>query len=121
MKTIPRILYVDDHRDTLQLVTLWLSKLGYEVMAAASISEGLRLARAQTFNLYLLDGKFAEGSGAELCEKIREFDEVTPIIFYSGVHPTHMRQALECDVQGYVMKPGFEVLPQEIERALHAA
>ena len=120
-KQIPRILYVDDHEDTLLLVTLWLGRLGYEVVTAPSTSEGLRLALTQTFDLYLLDGGFAEGSGAELCEKIREFDKATPIIFYSGEHPTRMKKALECDVQGYVMKPELDALPREIARALNAA
>ena len=121
MKTTPRILYVDDHKDTLLIVSLWLGGLGYDVVTAESPAEGLRLARSKPFDLYLLDSRFAGGSGAELCENIREFDETTPIIFYSGDHPSRLKETEECDAQGFVMKPGIESLPQEIKRALRAA
>jgi|SRR5947209_15019697 len=117
----PRILFVDDHEDTRTLITAMLGMYGYQVTAVDSYQQGLELAQTRSFDLYLLDSKFAEGSGAELCEKIREFDEMTPIVFYSGEHPSRLKEALECDAQGYVMKPGFDTLTAEIEQALNAA
>jgi DNA-binding response OmpR family regulator len=114
----PRILFVDDHEDTRFLISHLLDMWGYEVVVARCLGEGLRLARTGEFNLYLLDSRFADGSGTQLCESIREFDKVTPIIFYSGDHPSHLKKALECDAQGFVLKPGFDALPRELERAL---
>ena len=116
-----RILFVDDHEDTRFLITYLLGSWGYEVSAAATIEEGLSMARAGRFDLYLLDSRFADGSGAELCESIREFDKETPIVFYSGDHPSRLKKALECDAQGFVLKPGLDALPRELERALTAA
>ena len=120
-KTKPRILFVDDHEDTRTLIIRLLAHWGYEVRAAGSVEEGLLLARAGGFHLYLLDSRFGQLSGAELCASIREFDSETPIIFYSGDHPTRLKEALECNAQGFIMKPGFDDLPREIERALHRA
>jgi CheY-like chemotaxis protein len=117
----PRILFVDDHEDTRFLITYLLGRWGYQVVEAKSVSEGLRLARAGGFDLYLLDSRFADGSGPELCEGIREFDKTTPIVFYSGDHPSRLQKALECDAQGFVLKPGFDALPRELERALGTA
>ncbi len=117
----PRILFVDDHEDTRTLITRLLTHWGYEVETAGSVEDGLRHAREGGFNLYLLDSRFGALSGAELCESIREFDSQTPIVFYSGDHPSRLREALECNAQGFVMKPGFDDLPREIERALHRA
>ena len=117
----PRILFVDDHEDTRALIVRLLAHWGYEVQAAGSVEEGLRLARRGRFDLYLLDSRFGLLSGAELCESIREFDAETPIVFYSGDHPSRLREALECNAQGFVMKPGFDDLPREIERALQSA
>jgi CheY-like chemotaxis protein len=114
----PRILFVDDHEDTRYLITYLLDSWGYAVEAARSIEEGLRLARAGGFHLYLLDSRFGDGSGTELCEGIREFDKTTPIVFYSGDHPSRLKKALECDAQGFVLKPGLDALPRELERAL---
>jgi CheY-like chemotaxis protein len=114
----PRILFVDDHEDTRFLISYLLCGWGYEVVAAASVEEGLQLARGGGFDLYLLDSRFADGSGTELCEGIREFDKETPIVFYTGDHPSHLKKVLDCDAQGFVLKPGFDALPRELERAL---
>jgi two-component system, OmpR family, phosphate regulon response regulator PhoB len=114
----PRILFVDDHEDTRFLISYLLGGWGYEVVAAQSVEEGLGLARGGGFDLYLLDSRFADGSGAELCEGIREFDKETPIVFYSGDHPSRLKKSLDCDAQGFVLKPGFDALPRELERAL---
>ncbi len=115
-----RILFVDDHEDTRFLISHLLGALGSEVAAAKSVEEGLSMARRGGYDLYLLDSRFADGSGADLCEGIREFDKVTPIVFYSGDHPSRLEKSLECDAQGFVLKPGFDALPRELERALSA-
>jgi CheY-like chemotaxis protein len=120
-KSIPRILYVDDHEDTRVVIVTWLSVLGYEVRAAAHPADALRLAREERFDLYLLDSRFEDVTGKELCERLREFDPDTPIIFYSGETPTRLKEAMECDAQGYVIKPEFDALPKVIKRALSAA
>jgi CheY-like chemotaxis protein len=119
--TKPRILFVDDHEDTRLVIITWLGVLGYEVRAAESGAEGLRMAREEKFDLYLLDSRFADGTGRELCEKLREFDPATPIIFYSGETPQRLKESMECDAQGYVVKPEFDALPKVIEGALNAA
>jgi len=121
LSEVPRILFVDDHEDTRYLITHLLGGQGYEVEAAESVEEGLQLARARRFDLYLLDSRFADGSGTELCEGIRKFDKTTPIVFYSGDHPSRLKKALDCDAQGFVLKPGLDALPRVVEQALAAA
>ena len=118
MSEAPRILFADDHEDTRYLITHLLGAWGYEVAVAETVEKGLALARAGGFDLYLLDSRFADGSGTELCEGIREFDKTTPIVFYSGDHPSRLQKALDCDAQGFVLKPGLDALPRELERAL---
>lgn len=118
MSKVRRILFVDDHEDTRYLITYLLHSWGYAVEAARSMEEGLKLARRGDFHLYLLDSRFGDGSGTDLCEGIREFDKTTPIVFYSGDHPSRLKKALECDAQGFVLKPGLDALPRELERAL---
>ncbi|MCA1816703.1 MAG: response regulator [Acidobacteria bacterium] len=120
-KAKPRILYVDNHEDTRVVIITWLSVLGYEVRATDCAGEALRMAREERFDLYLLDSRFADSTGKELCERLREFDPQTPIIFYSGETPARLEDAMECDAQGYVIKPQFDALPKVIEQALSAA
>jgi CheY-like chemotaxis protein len=114
----PRILFVDDHEDTRNLISYGLDSLGYEVVVTDCTAEGLRLARERRFDLYLLDSQFAEGSGAELCEAIREFDAETPIIYFTGEHPSLLNDALDCPAQGVVLKPDFDKLKENIARIL---
>jgi two-component system, NtrC family, response regulator HydG len=120
-KSKPRILFVEDHEDTRVVILTWLGVLGYDVRAASCAAEGIKMAHAEQFDLYLLDSRFADGTGKELCEKLREFDPATPIVFYSGETPQRLRDAMECDAQGYVIKPEFDALPKIIDQALSAA
>ena len=117
----PRILSVDDHEDTLQMLQAMLGARGCRVTGASSVSEGLKLAEAQEFDLFLFDFKFPDGTGKELCERIREFDRETPILFFSGSHPALQQEALSCGAQGYVLKPDFDALRRKITQALKVA
>lgn len=119
-KSKPRILFVDDHEDTRFMVITWLGTLGYEVTATDSVIEGLKLATSKAFDLYLLDSRLADGDGKDLCEKIRKFDEQTPIVFYAGDIPERVMADSDCETQGFVMKPEIENLPYIIGNALHA-
>ena len=83
-KSTPRLLYIEDHEDTRELVTLVLEQRHYEVVTGSTLETGVALARSQQFDLYLLDSWLPDGSGLDLCRRIREFDKVTPILFYSA-------------------------------------
>lgn len=121
MKKRDRILFIDDNADTRYLVETWLGISGYEVITADNVASGLRIAMADAFDLYLLDSRFADGKGKELCEKLREFDQSTPIIFYSGELPTRQAQDMDCGAQGFVVKPELEALPKVISDAIQDA
>jgi DNA-binding response OmpR family regulator len=100
------ILYIEDHEDTRELVTLVLSQRNFEVTSCTTIETGARLAYENSFDLYLLDSWLPDGSGLDLCRKIREFDRTTPILFYSAAaYEVDKELALKCGAQGYLIKP----------------
>jgi DNA-binding response OmpR family regulator len=102
----PRVLYIEDHEDTRELVTLLLTQRSYEVVTGTTIESGIALANAHEFDLYLLDSWLPDGSGLELCQKIRQFDKTTPILFYSAAaYSTDHDMALQCGAQAYLIKP----------------
>jgi len=102
----PRVLYIEDHDDTRELVTLVLEQRSYEVVSGSTIKSGVDLAGSQDFDLYLLDSWLPDGSGLDLCRQIREFDQVTPIVFYSAAaYEIDKDQALACGAQAYLIKP----------------
>jgi CheY-like chemotaxis protein len=78
-----RILVVDDHRDTLRSMKLLLTRLGYEVLAAENMTDALRIANEEEFDILLSDIGLPDGSGLELIRRIRETRDV-PALALSG-------------------------------------
>src|SRR5205814_8350170 len=70
-----RILYVDDHEDSAEMLKLMLAAEDYEVHIAQSFEEALDKAQTESFDLYLLDKRLPDGSGTDLC---RMLNDVTP-------------------------------------------
>lgn len=102
----PRVLYIEDHEDTRELVTLVLGQKCCEVVTGSTIESGVALAGSQHFDLYLLDSWLADGSGLDLCRQIREFDKATPIVFYSAAaYEIDREEAIKSGAQAYLVKP----------------
>lgn len=102
----PRVLYIEDHEDTRELVILLLGQKSFDVVTGGTIETGIALARTQEFDLYLLDSWLPDGSGLDLCQRIREFDQTTPILFYSAAaYAADHEMALRCGAQAYLIKP----------------
>ena len=115
---VPRVLYIEDHEDTRELVTLVLEQRCFEVVTGSTIASGVALAGSQHFDLYLLDSWLPDGSGLDLCRQIREFDRVTPILFFSAAaYDTDRDLALRSGAQGYLTKPSQ---PSELCRVISA-
>ena len=101
-----RILYAEDDADTRELVSVVLQQQNCQVIATKSYDEALRLARAEHFDLYLIDNWMPGISGVMLCEQLREFDQHTPVLFFSGAaYETDRQRALASGAQGYLVKP----------------
>jgi DNA-binding response OmpR family regulator len=105
-KRTRRILYIEDHDDTRDFVTLLLAQKSYEVISGSTIASGVALAGAGDFDLYLLDSWLPDGSGLDLCQLIRQFDKKTPILFYSAAaYAIDHDMAMQCGAQAYLVKP----------------
>jgi DNA-binding response OmpR family regulator len=118
-----RILYIEDHKDSREMLILMLETAGYAMSAATSIADGLSLVKREHFDLYILDSRFSDGSGVDLCRQIRAFDPVTPIIFYSSsAYPCDIAAGLSAGAQEYLIKPmGIYTITQTIARLLSVA
>lgn len=78
-----RILVVEDHDDTLRSMKLLLHRLGYEVLTADNMTDALRIALEQPFDILLSDIGLPDGSGLELLKRIRSVRKV-PALALSG-------------------------------------
>src|SRR5262245_50355471 len=99
-----RILLVEDDEDARDLVRLNLNGCLFKI--ARDFNEGIRFARQQYFDLYILDNLLPDGTGIELCKQIREFDPYTPVIFMSALaYDYDINEALSAGAQMYITKP----------------
>jgi DNA-binding response OmpR family regulator len=101
-----RILFTEDHQDTCEMVKLMLEQFDYEVTTASDMIETLRLVNSRDFNLFIFDSWLPDGSGIDLCRKIRESNRRTPILFYSGLaYQKDKDLAFSSGAQAYLVKP----------------
>jgi CheY-like chemotaxis protein len=77
------ILVVEDHDDTLRSMKMLLNRLGYEVLLAENMTEALRIAEEQPFDILLSDIGLPDGNGLELLKQIRARRNV-PALALSG-------------------------------------
>jgi DNA-binding response OmpR family regulator len=104
--TNTRILCVERDSDTCLLLAVMLGLTSYDIVCVSTVAEGLALARGERFDLYLLDGLLCDGTGVELCRSIREFDPVTPVVFFSAqAEERHRQRAIEAGATAYLIKP----------------
>lgn len=83
-----------------------LQDRGYGVLTAGSVAEALELAREISFDLYILDVRLPDGTGTELCQKLRALRPTVPIMYYSayGDEAAHKAALAECG-DAYLKKP----------------
>ncbi len=114
-----RILCVDDHKDTSDMLSLLLSQEDYDVVCALSAQEALSLAARQEFDLYVLDKRLPDGDGLTLCERLMEITPSVPCLFYSGdAYEIHRHQAMQAGAAAYVAKPDIEGLIENVRKLL---
>ena len=112
-----RVLYVEDDCDSFEMLKVMLGLVRIDLDCAVNMADALARARADRFDLYLLDSGFPEGSGVGLCRTLRSIDPNTPVLFYSGeAHPAQIKVAMVAGADGYITKPNSDKLAEAIIR-----
>ncbi len=114
-----RVLCIDDHEDTSEMLKLLLAQEDYEVVIALSCDAALELATSQEFDLYVLDRQLPDGSGLELFQKLTKVTPGVPCIFYSGdAYDIHRSEAFAAGADAYVVKPDLDGLIENVRQLL---
>ena len=114
-----RVLCVDDHHDTSEMLELLLARENYEVETAATMEEACNLAEKKQFDLYVLDRRLPDATGLELCQRLQEISPNVPCIFYSGdAYELHRREAIAAGAAAYVAKPDIDGLIDAVQKLL---
>jgi twitching motility two-component system response regulator PilH len=102
------ILIVEDDEALADVLSLRLSRQGFETTVAESGQLGLALARAEKPSVILLDLRLPDMDGFELCQELVD-DEQTceiPVIILSGLEqPDIIRRSRAAGCYYYVRKP----------------
>lgn len=112
------ILIVDDEENSRLYLANILLELFPEmhVQFASTPQEALFLISKNTFDTIFMDVEMPEMTGHELMQKIREMQNLTPVIFVSAFsNDTYLRKALRLSAVDYLDKP---VNPKELENAI---
>ena len=110
-----RVLYVDDNRDSFEMLQVMLGMSQIELDSALSVGEALTRAGLQRFDLYLLDSGLPDGNGLSLCRTLRALDPTIPVLFYSGnAHPEEIKRGMAAGAAGYITKPNSDKLAETI-------
>ena len=75
-----KILLVDDEQDILEFLSYNLKKEGFKLLTANDGNKGLALAKKHKPDLVILDVMMPGMDGIEVCEKIREEDELDDVL-----------------------------------------
>ena len=81
-----RILCVDDHVDSCELVKYILGSFRPDLCVdlADSSEQAIEMISSESYDLYLLDLWMPGIDGAELCRWIRDSGSTNPVVFVSG-------------------------------------
>lgn len=108
MKTIHRILIVEDDRDTLIGLSVILSKSGYEVLYAEDGTMALQITSREKPDLVLLDLGLPAGDGFFVLESIRKNIQLLSIpVFVVSARDkaANKDRAIAAGAQAYLEKP----------------
>jgi DNA-binding response OmpR family regulator len=95
---------------------------GYDAVTVFSPGAALMLAGREQFDLFILETRFRDGNGFELCRSIRETRPGAKVIFYSGdAFETDWERGLDAGARAYVKKPAIEELLDAVRNALGEA
>lgn len=112
-----RVLYVDDHDDSREMLTTLLAISQIDVTAVATAKNAEVLMQSERFDLCLLESWLPDSDGFELCRRIREVHPKTPVVFFSGAaFDIDQKRGIEAGASAYVCKPDLVGLLGSITR-----
>ena len=104
-----RVLVVDDEKLIVKGIRFSLEQDGMEVECAYDGEEALAMARANEYDMILLDIMLPKMDGFEVCQRIREFSDVPIVMLTAKGDDMDKILGLEYGADDYITKP-FNIL-----------
>ena len=113
-----RILLVEDHQDSADMLAQLLKMYDYEVSLARSMEEAISVADAGSFDLLISDIRLPDGSGLELIRRLRSKRPIRGIAISGFGTEQDQERSREAGYESHLIKPlDFNRLLEAIEGA----
>ncbi len=101
-----KILIVEDDKTVAKTLKILLTSYNYAADIACDGDEGLQMADAYDYDLFLLDIMLPKLDGISLCKEFRAQGHQSPILLLTGQGASHTKAiALNAGADDYVVKP----------------
>ncbi len=106
--TTAHILLVEDQPEHARFTKVYLQRKGYQVVTTPSAPRAVKLAKQNDFDLILMDVMLPDGSGIEVCDKIRQdtrLKNVPIMMVTSRGDLTDKIKSFDVGADDYIVKP----------------
>jgi PAS domain S-box-containing protein len=104
--SLPHVLIIEDDEDTRFVYSVLLQMEGYAVTHVGTVAEGLSRVLSTSYDLIVMDVRLPDGNGVDLCQQIRSFNKVTPVMFVSAAaFEKDIERGMRAGAQAYMIKP----------------
>lgn len=103
----PRILCVDENKDTCDLLKVAISRAGYETTTASTIGEAIAIAERESFDLFIVEKVFSDGNWLDLLRAVRSRTPKSCFVLYSSdpYDPT-FKEAMAAGADAHLISDG---------------
>jgi signal transduction histidine kinase len=118
-KKAVRILLVDDHEDTLEFMSRFLTLCGHEVVTASTYKKALSVGQQQEFNVMISDIGLPDGSGYDLMSALQAVSPIKGIALSGYGMKADIDRSMAAGFSAHLTKPcDLSVLNATIEKVL---
>lgn len=106
VRSVCKVLIVEDHPDTLSAMAELVEMFGYDVRTAGSVASALRVAEGERIDMLVSDIGLPDGSGLDLMRRLLEYDPGVQGIALTGFGMEEdLRQTQEAGFVEHLTKP----------------
>jgi DNA-binding response OmpR family regulator len=100
-----KVLIVDDDKEIVDLIELYLAGEEYDILKAHDGRECLSVLRKEDVSLLALDIMMPNLDGLEVCRQVRETSNIPIILITAKTQPIEKVQGLSAGADDYIAKP----------------
>ncbi len=114
---MPKILIVEDEKETLKCIGLTLKQAGFEVSLAPTGQEALKLNPQEAPDIVLIDLGLPDMDGREVLKEIKSKAPNTKVVIFSGYSESETRkELLSLGADYFLNKP---IIPTKLKSFLN--